>query len=124
LYIVVTPVFAAKYWPGHAMLLAPGFALGIPALMPNILNAIAGGLVFALARRVAGARIAALTFVLWVSTFGNLRFRASYFSELTTSCMWLAGWWALLRWRETRRWGWMALLAAATRWGAITAPAT
>jgi hypothetical protein len=124
LYVIVTPVFAAKYWPGHAMMLAPGFAVGAPALMPILLSAIAGGLVFALARRVAGVRVAALTFVLWVSTFGNLRFRASYFSELTTSCLWLGAWYALLRWRETRRWGWMALLAVATGWGAITRPAT
>jgi hypothetical protein len=124
LYVIVSPVFASKYWPGHAMMLAPGFALGIPALMPDLLNAIAGGLVFALARRVAGARVAALTFVLWISTFGNLRFRASYFSELTTSCMWLAAWHALLRWRESRRRGWMALLAVATGWGAISRPAT
>lgn len=124
LYVLVTPVFAAKYWPGHAMMIAPGFAIGFPQLMPQLLSAIAGGLVFALARRFGGARVAALTFVLWVSTFGNLRFRASYFSELTTSAMWLLAWYALARWRESRRWGWMALLAVATGWGAISRPAT
>jgi hypothetical protein len=124
LYVLVAPVFASKYWPGHAILLAPGFALGLPALMPVLLSAITGGLVFALARRVASARVAALTFVLWVSTFGNLRFRSAYFSEVTTSFLWLAAWWALVRWRETRRWGWMAVLALATGWGAISRPAT
>ena len=127
LYMLVTPVIASKYWPGHAMMIAPGFALGLPSLVPVLLSAITGGLVFALARRVASARVAALTFALWVSTFGNLRFRASYFSELTTSCMWMVAWWALVRWREgehRRRWEWMALLAAATGWGAISRPAT
>jgi hypothetical protein len=124
LYILVTPAFASKYWPGHAILLAPGFAIGLPSLMPVLLSALTGGLVFALARRVSTARVAAITFVLWVSTFGNLRFRASYFSEVTTSLMWLAAWWALVRWRETRRWGWMAVLAIATGWGAISRPAT
>ena len=124
LYVLVTPVFAAKYWPGHALAIAPGFALGFPALMPLLLTGMTGGLVFALARRVANAPVAVLTFVLWVSTFGNLRFRATYFSELTTSCLWLIAWWALLRWRDTKRWPWMALLAVATGWGAITRPAT
>jgi hypothetical protein len=124
LYVLVTPVFAAKYWPGHAMVLAPGFALGAPAAAPLLLSGIAGGLVFALARHVAGARVAAVTFVLWVGTFGNLRFRASYFSEVTTSCAWLIAWWALVRWRDTRRGTWMAALAVATGWGAITRPAT
>jgi len=124
LYVLVTPVFAAKYWPGHAMTIAPGFAVGFPTLMPLILTGVTGALVFALARRVAGARVAALTFLLWVSTFGNLRFRATYFSELTTSCVWLVAWWALLSWRERRTWPWMVVLAAATGWGAITRPAT
>ena len=124
LYVLVTPVFAAKYWPGHAMTIAPGFLLGIPVLMPLMLTAVTGGLVFALARRTAGAPVAVLTFVLWVSTFGNLRFRATYFSELTTSCAWLVAWWALLRWRDTRRWPWMVVLALSIGWGAITRPAT
>ena len=124
LYVLVTPVFAAKYWPGHAMTMAPGFLLGLPVLMPLALTAVTGGLVFALARRTAGTSVAALTFVLWVSTFGNLRFRATYFSELTTSCAWLVAWWALLRWRDTRRWRWMVVLALSTGWGAITRPAT
>jgi len=124
LYVLVTPVFAAKYWPGHAFALAPGFALGLPALMPLVLTAVTGALVFALARRTAGVRVAAATWVLWVGAFGNLRFRAAYFSEVTTSCAWLTAWWALLEWRRTRRTGWMVALAAATGWGAITRPAT
>lgn len=124
LYVLVVPVFAAKYWPGHALTIAAGFAMGLPALVPLLLTGVAGALVFALARRVAGAGVAVTTFVLWVSTFGNLRFRASYFSELTTSAAWLAAWWALLSWRETRRPAWMAALAACIGWGAISRPPT
>ncbi len=124
LYVLVTPVFAAKYPPGYAMMLAPGFALGISALMPLIAAAVAGALVFALARRVAGNLAGALTWVLWIGTFGNLRFRAAYFSETTTSLCWLVAWWALLEWRTTRRTRWMIVLAVAIGWGAITRPAT
>ena len=124
LYVLVTPVFAAKYPPGHALVMAPGFAIGMPALVPLLLTATTGAVVFALARRLAGLWVAALTLILWASTFGNLRFRATYFSELTTSCAWMITWWALIRWRDTRRWPWMALLALATGWGAITRPAT
>ncbi|MCC7194315.1 MAG: hypothetical protein IT356_02035 [Gemmatimonadaceae bacterium] len=124
MYVLVVPVFAAKYWPGHAMAIAAGFAVGLPALVPILLSGVAGALVFLLARRVAGAGVAAVTFALWVSTFGNLRFRASYFSEVTTSVAWLAAWWALIAWRETRRPWWMAALAAIVGWGAITRPPT
>jgi hypothetical protein len=123
-YVLVTPVFAAKYPPGHALALAPGFALGVPALMPLLLTALSGALVFALARRMAGTPVAALTWVLWLGMFGNLRFRATYFSELTTSFCWLAAWWALLEWRATRRVRWMVLLALAIGWGALARPAT
>lgn len=124
LYVLVDPVFASKYWPGHALALAAGFAIGLPALMPLLLTGVAGALTYALARSLAGGRVAVLTFVLWAGTFGNLRFRASYFSELTTSAAWLGAWWALLRWRETRSARWMVVLAACTGWGAITRPAT
>jgi hypothetical protein len=123
-YVLVSPVFAAKYPPGYAMMIAPGFALGIPALMPLLIAGLTGALVFALARRVAGNIAGALTWVLWLGTFGNLRFRAAYFSETTTSICWLAAWWALLEWRETRRTRWMVVLAVAIGWGAITRPAT
>ena len=124
LYVLVTPVFAAKYPPGYAMMLAPGFALGISALMPLLAAGLTGALVFALARRVAGNVAAALTWVLWLGTFGNLRFRAAYFSETATSLCWLVAWWALLEWRATKLTRWMVVLAAAIGWGAITRPAT
>lgn len=124
LYVLVTPVFAAKYPPGYAMMIAPGFALGLPALMPLLIAGVTGALVFALARRAAGNLAAALTWVLWLGTFGNLRFRAAYFSETTTSLCWLVAWWALLEWRATRRTRWMIVLAVAIGWGAITRPAT
>lgn len=124
LYVLVTPVFAAKYPPGYAMLVAPGFALGLPALIPILIAGLTGALVFALARRVAGSLAGALTWILWVGTFGNLRFRAAYFSETATSFCWLAAWWALLEWRETRRTRWMVALAVAIGWGAISRPAT
>jgi 4-amino-4-deoxy-L-arabinose transferase-like glycosyltransferase len=124
LYVLVSPEYAAKYWPGHAMAIAAGFVVGFPWLLPLVLSAASGALVFLLGRRVAGPRVASLTFVLWVSTFGNLRFRASYFSEITTSFAWLLAWWALLEWRATRNVNWMVTLALATGLGAITRPAT
>ncbi len=123
-YVLVTPVFAAKYPPGYAMMIAPGFALGASALMPLLIAGATGALVFALARRAAGNLAGALTWVLWLGTFGNLRFRAAYFSETTTSFCWLAAWWALLEWRRTRRTKWMVVLALVIGWGAITRPAT
>jgi hypothetical protein len=124
LYVLVTPVFAAKYPPGHALVLAPGFAIGWPMLMPLLLSGVTGGVVFALARRVSGGGVALATWLFWLGTFGNLRFRASYFSETTSALCWLTAWWALLQWRADRRRSAMLLLAAAVGWCAITRPYT
>lgn len=123
-YLLTTPVFAAKYPPGHALSIAAGFGLGLPALMPILMNGAAGALVFALARRLGGARLAGVTLVLWLGAAGTLRFRASYFSEITTTVCVLGAWWSLFRWRERKELRWMVALALCIGWGAITRPFT
>jgi hypothetical protein len=100
-HVFVTPVLAAKYPPGHSLALVPGVWLGLPGLVPVLSNGLAGALVFLLARRVAGARLALLTWLIWVTAPGALAFRASYLSQSTSTALWLLGWWLLLRWRET-----------------------
>ena len=120
----VTPTIASKYPPGHALLLVPGIWLSLPGLIPVLLSALAGGLLFALVRRVTNPWVAVLTFVLWVPTTANLRFRATYMSETTSSVLWLLGWWALLEWRARRSNRWLVVLAACVAWMAITRPFT
>lgn len=124
MYVLVTPVYAAKYPPGHALMLAPAMMLGVPGLAVVVLNGLTGALTFALARRLAGVWVALLTWLLFVLAPNTLRFRVSYFSEVTTSAMWVVAWWALVRWRERREARWLLLVAAATGWGAITRPLT
>ena len=122
--VLVTPVLAPKMPVGHALLLAPGIAIGLPGLVPVLLVGAAAALIFAIARRIWGTGIATLTVVLWLTQAGQSRWRASYFSENTTAAAWLAGWWCLLRWRDHRRSGWLIALAVVTGWGAITRPLT
>jgi len=123
-HVLVTPVLASKYPPGHALALVPGIWLGFPALMPLMLGGMTGALIYFLARRLAGASVALLTWFLWVSAPGTLLFHASYFSEITTGTLWLAAWWALLAWRRSARRGWLFMVAACVSWGAITRPLT
>ncbi|MDB4900281.1 MAG: hypothetical protein JWN53_2089, partial [Gemmatimonadetes bacterium] len=52
-HVLVQPVVAAKYFPGHSLVLAPGVLLGWPALMPLLLHSGSAVLLFLLARRVA-----------------------------------------------------------------------
>jgi len=93
MHVQLIPTMASKYFPGHAMLLAPGVALGWPWLIPLLLNAGAGALVFLLARRHFGIGVASLSVVLWVFSAGNLWWRASWYSELTSSVLLLGAWW-------------------------------
>src|SRR6266516_4660910 len=47
-HIFVDPVIASKYPPGHSLLLVPGIWFGLPGLLPLLLVAASGALVFAL----------------------------------------------------------------------------
>jgi hypothetical protein len=123
-HVLVSPVVAAKYPPGHSLLLAPGAALGLPGLVPLLLTGLAGALLFALARRAAGAWAALLAWLLWMAAPANLAWRASYFSESTSSAACLLALWLWLRWRGTGAARWLALTAAAVGWCAITRPLT
>lgn len=123
-YVLVRPAFAAKYPPGNSLALAPGVLVGLPGLSVIILSGITGGLVFALARSIGGPGVGLLAWLVWVGTPDNLRYHASYLSETVTTAAWLVGWWALLRWRRDGGWLWLAVVAGATSWGAITRPLT
>ena len=123
-HVFVDPVIASKYPPGHSLLIAPGIWFGLPGLVPMLLVAASGALVFALARRVSNAWVATLTFLLWLLGRTELRFHSSYLSENTTGLCWLLGFWALLEWRERREARWLALLTACVAWGGITRPLT
>ncbi|HJU90482.1 MAG TPA: hypothetical protein VJ672_13925, partial [Gemmatimonadaceae bacterium] len=89
------PLLVPKYPPGHALVLVPGIWLGLPGLGSVVLSGVAGAMVFALARRLAGPWVAILTWLIWLTAPGNLQWRASYLSQMTTSAAWLVGWWCL-----------------------------
>ena len=123
-HVLVVPVVASKYPPGHALLLTLGSLVGFPPLVPLLLTGITAALLFALAMRLTNPLIALLTWTIWISAPIVLRFQPSYLSELTTSALLLGSWWSLLEWRETRRPRWLLLIALAIGWGAITRPLT
>jgi hypothetical protein len=124
MHVLVSPTVAAKYPPGHSLILALGAWLGLPGLGPLALSAMAGTMVFVVARRLAGPWVALLTWSIWVTEGANIVWRASYFSETTTAALWLLAWWALLEWRRHHQSWAMALLGAVCGWGAITRPLT
>lgn len=123
-HILIEPKLAAKYFPGHALALVPGALLGWPALMPLVLQSVAATLLFVLARRIASGGVAFMAWIIWLFSPMVLYFGPTYFSEATTTVCWLAGWYALLEWRNSRRLGWLIAIAFFTGWDAITRPLT
>jgi hypothetical protein len=123
-HVFVTPTLAPKYPPGHALLMVPGVWLGLPGLMPVLLTGVTGGMLFLLARRFSSGVVALVAWFLWLVAPAALRFRPSYFSEVTTGAIWLVAWWTLLRYRETNGRRWLVALAALIAWGGITRPVT
>ena len=124
LYVNLAPALSSKYPPGTSLLLAPGVMIGLPGLPVVIMNAIAGGLLFAVARRVAGGLVALLAWTIWITSFPVLYFHAMYLSEVPSSLAWLGTWWALLRWREDHRERDLWLAAAAVALCGVTRPLT
>ena len=122
--MITVPAVASKFPPGHALLMSLGSLVGAPALVPLLLTALTGALLFALVRRVANPWVALLACLIWLSDPIELELRPGYFSEVTSGAMWMIALWALLEWREHRRTRWLLALAAAIGWGAVTRPLT
>src|SRR5262249_31607695 len=120
MHVLATPVRAAKYFPGHSLLLAPGVAATVPIAVPLLLAFGSGALLVILVRRLANGWVALLSWLVWLGAPGGLRFRPTFLSEVTTDFLWLAGWWALQRWWDSGRPRLLLLLALTIGWAAIT----
>jgi hypothetical protein len=124
MHVFIEPAVFAKYPPAHALTLIPGIWLGLPGLMPALLTGIAGALVFWLARRLANEWTALLTWWLWTTAWATLIWSASYFSETTSTAMWLIAAWATIRWLDSGRSAYLVPVAVALTWGFETRPLT
>lgn len=123
-HVLLTPRLAPKYLPGHALMLVPGIWLGLPGLMPVLLGGVAAGLLFALSRRVAGCWVAALSWMISLTSPADVVWRCMYLSESTSSAVWLGAAWFLLRWWEGGRSRDLVFVALLCAWLAITRPLT
>jgi hypothetical protein len=124
MHVFIEPAVFAKYPPAHALTLVPGIWLGVPGLMPVLLAGLSGTLVFWLSRRLASEWIALLTWWLWTTAWVTLHWSASYFSEATSTAMWLAAVWATVLWRDTNRAMYLVCAAASLAWGILARPLT
>lgn len=123
-HVFIDPAVAAKYPPATSFAMVPGMWLGLPGLVPILLSALSGGLVFALARRYTPAIVAAMAWLLWTTSAIKLAVSASYLSQHLSLALWLVALWFLARWHESRRSIDIAVVAAAVTGMWLTRPLT
>lgn len=121
-WVVVAPRIYSKYPPGNSLMLAPGVALGLPWLIPFLLNGVAGCLLFALLRRAVGAPAAVLTWSAWVLSGMAMAWQTTYFSEVTLQVCWLGATAAVWQWWDGGARRWLILAALLAGFGAVTRP--
>jgi hypothetical protein len=86
-HLLVVPRYAAKYFPGHAAVLAPFFALHVPWLGPSLLLGGNAALIF-LALRLSGVGRRVALPILLLLLFGSsemVSLFGSYLSQTTTT---------------------------------------
>lgn len=123
-HVFVEPALFSKYPPGHAPILVPGVWLGLEGLMPVVLSGASAAMIFVLARQIAGPWVGLLTWGIWTTAPRTLFWHATYFSQTTTSPLWLLAVLSLTQWIRSGRPWLLALVTACVAWIGITRPVT
>ncbi|HEU4569160.1 MAG TPA: glycosyltransferase family 39 protein [Gemmatimonadales bacterium] len=121
-WVVVTPRLFAKYPPGTSLVLVPGLWLGLPWLVPCLLDLVSGALLFTLLRRAIGAPAALVTWAAWVLSGMTMQWQTGYFSEVPLLACWLGSVACAWRWIDGGRRRWLLVAAACAGFGALTRP--
>jgi hypothetical protein len=121
--LITYPQYASIYFPGSAMIYAPGVWFGWPAwVMPLLLSGAIVGLTF---RLIAELTDAILGFLAALMMLGIPVFRLQSFmvmAQIPSLFFALVMMLAWLRWREKHRIGWAILIGLCAGWCAIIRP--
>lgn len=122
--MLARPVYASIYFPGSALMYAPGVWLSLPPwVMPVIVSGLGVGLAYLLVTRLIDG-LAGLVMVLLL--LGCQWFRLNATLVMSQSPMMVLGLGMLLAWllwRESKALRWAAILGACAGWAAIVRPA-
>jgi hypothetical protein len=124
LHVIVSPVLASKYPPGHSLLLAVGALVNAPWLVPVVLAGVSGGVLYLLLAECGSTFAALCGWAYWLGDPLALRFRPAYYSENTSGLTWLLAWWLLVQWRKSSKRHYLVWLSIVVGWCAITRPLT
>lgn len=122
--LVAEPVYGSIYFPGAAVLYAPGVWFGWPHwVIPLLLSGTAVGLTFRIIAELIDA-VAGLLAAMMLVSLPIFRLQSLMaMSAIPALLLGLAMIWAWLNWRRKHSIGWAILIGAIAGWAAITRPA-
>ena len=121
--MLARPVYASIYFPGSALMYAPGVWLGLPPwVMPVVASGLGVALCYLLVSRLLDGMWGLVAVMLmlachWVRMNATLMMSQSPMMALGLGM--LLAW---LRWRDAKDWRWAALIGACAGWAAIVRP--
>jgi len=123
IHVIVKPVYASKYFPGAALLYAPGLAVGLPYwLLPALAAGAVVGLVYRIVAEMADGVAGLLAALMMIGCSSLRRVSVMYLATTPLMMLVLLALWAFLHWRRQRRPGWAAAVGFFMSWAAITRP--
>lgn len=124
-YLITKPVYASMYFPGTAVLNAPGVWLHLPFwCIPVLIAGAIVGLVYRIIAEILDPLSGLLAAFLIVSLSWYRLQSIMIMSQLPELLLGLLAIWAWLRWRASgyRSWRWLLLIGLFIGWAAITRP--
>lgn len=123
-YVFVRPVYASMYFPGAAMMYVPALLLHLPYFVaPLAASGLCAAMLYLIFTEILDGACGLLA-VLILLSMGMFRMMSiMLMSQTPTLLLGLVMTWALMRWRNGRKSGWLIILGAAAGWAAITRPA-
>jgi hypothetical protein len=122
-HLLVKPVYCSIYFPGTALLNAPGVWLGLPTwIFPTLLAALAVALAYRVSAELIDGITGLLVALLMIATPQFRIMSTMVLSQVPAMVMGLLMVWAWLRWRQQMRPLWALAIGAFAGWAAITRP--
>jgi len=122
-HLLVKPVYASIYWPGTALLNAPGVWAHWPSwVVPVLLTGLAIAMGYRVTAELADGLSGLLVALLMLATGRFRTFSTMVTAQIPALLLGLLVVWAYLHWRRTRSVGWAVAIGAFAGWSAITRP--
>jgi len=122
-YVLTRPVYSSIYFPGTALMNAPGIWLRQPSwVVPVLLAALVVAFTYRVSAELIDGTAGLLVALLLLATRLFRTYSTMVMAEVPVMLLGLLMIWAWLRWRAGRKWYWGVAIGVFAGWAAITRP--